>query len=337
MPKDFGYINARIRGMKSKLLGPEFFDSALDATDFPAFLSVLSSSSYMRDIEESQSRFEGLKIVDDALGRNFYKTARSMLDFSDGNPGELILALLMRYDLNNIKAIARAKHAGRDESEIMDKLLPAGQLKPAVLETLASAGDMAAVAQALTMTKTPLRKAFNKAYAKYASDNDLYAMELELDREHYRAISQTLKTAKPTAKFKRFMQLEIDATNLRTALSTRGQDIDSNELFVRGGREIKKAMFDDIVNDTSAVALQGLTGTSFADVAETTDFNSAESVIRSVLEDTSSRLRFDGMNIGLVASYLRTKESEVAKLRLLARGKFYGVPKDTLAKELGHA
>ena len=63
MPKDFGYINARIRGMKSKLLGPDFYDSALDATDFPAFLSVLSSSSYMRDIEESQSRFEGLKIV----------------------------------------------------------------------------------------------------------------------------------------------------------------------------------------------------------------------------------------------------------------------------------
>lgn len=337
MPKDFGYINARIRGMKSKLLGPEFYDSALDATDFPAFLSVLSSSSYMRDIEESQSRFEGLKIVDDALGRNFYSTARSMLNLSDGKPGQLISALLMRYDLNNIKAIARAKHAGRSAEEVMDKLLPAGKLKPAVLETIAGANDMAGVAQALAMTPTPLRAAFAKAHTAYASNGDLYGLELELDREYYRTISKTLKTADPTPKFKKYMQLEIDATNLRTALSSRGTDVKSDDLFVRGGRDISKSIFETVVSDTTSAGLQGLVGTKFSGVAETEDFNSAETVIRSVLEDTANRLGFEGMNIGLVASYLRRKETEVAKLRLLARGKFYGLPREALAKELGNA
>jgi len=189
----------------------------------------------------------------------------------------------------------------------------------------------------LAMTPTPLRGAFAKAHTSYASSGDLYELELELDREYYRTISKTLKTADPTPKFKKYMQLEIDATNLRTALSSRGADVSSDELFVRGGRDISKSIFESVVSDTSPAGLQGLVGTKFAAVAETEDFNSAETVIRQLLEDTANRLGYEGMNIGLVASYLRRKESEVAKLRLLARGKFYGLPRETLAKELGNA
>ncbi len=48
-------------------------------------------------------------------------------------------------------------------------------------------------------------------------------------------------------------------------------------------------------------------------------------------------LAADALNIGLAANYLRLKEAEVAKLRLLARGKYYGVAREVLAKELGDA
>ena len=201
MSADYGYINARVRGMKSKLLGPEFFNEALGASDFRAFMTTLSQSPYQQNIEEAQSRHEGLKALDVALARNFYGAARSILNFTDGRPHDLIALLLLRYDLNNIKAIARAKHAGRSAEDTLAVFFPAGTLKPAVLETVAGAPDMAGAAQALLATPTPLRGSFARAAQQYSTDGNLYALELTLDRAYYKEISSALKELNPPKDF----------------------------------------------------------------------------------------------------------------------------------------
>ncbi len=335
MPKDFAYINARIRGLKSKLLDSNFFNEALNANDFKAFSNVLAQGFYQQDLEEAQTRFSGLKAIDEAVGRNFYRITRSILNFSDGKAGKLIALLLMRYDLNNIKTIARAKHAGRSQEEIEAQLLPAGELKPAVLSLVAAATDMAGVAQALASTPTPLRSAFAKAQAKYASDGDLQGLELTLDREYYRILLKSLKTLNPPQKFKRYIQSEVDATNLRSALSLQGQTT-TDDIFIKGGSEINRQAFEAIAGETSANALQVLSGTSFAAAIETANLSEAETVIQNVLKARAENLASDSLNIGLTASYLHAKETESAKIRLLARGKYYNVSQATLAKEIGH-
>lgn len=337
MSSDYGYINARVRGLKSKLLGPEFYASALEASDFRAFLSALSQSPYLREVEEAQARYDGLKVVDKAVARDFYSTTRSLLNFSDGTPHDLIALLLLRYDLYNIKAVARAKHAGRNVEDVQEVFFPAGTLKPAVLETVAGAPDMAAAAQALVATPTPLKSAFSRAAARYQSDGDLYALELALDRAYFKIILETLDRVNAPDDFVRLVKREIDATNLRTALKLRGAEGAADDLFIPGGKEVSRATFDAVAGDPSAGGLQALSGSSFAAVADTDTLSEAEEVIRSVVNRSAKRLSADPLGIGVVANYLRMKEEEAAKLRLLARGKYYGVPRDTLAKELGSA
>ena len=337
MSSDYGYINARVRGLKSKLLGPEFYASALEATDYRAFLAALSQSPYLREVEEAQARYDGLKVVDKALARDFYTTTRSILNFSDGLPHDLIALLLLRYDLYNVKAVARAKHAGRELEAVQEVFFPAGTLKPAVLDTVAGATDMAAAAQALLATPTPLKGAFSRAASAYQSDQDLYALELALDRAYYRIIFDTLDRVNAPRDFARYMRREVDATNLRTALKLRGRDTARDDLFIPGGKEVGRAVFDTVAGDTSAGALQVLNGTGFAPVADTSTLSEAEEAIRGVVNQSAKRLAADPLGIGVVANYLRLKEEEAARLRLLARGKFYGVPRDTLSRELGYA
>mgnify|MGYP003737240919 CR=1 FL=1 len=60
-------------------------------------------------------------------------------------------------------------------------------------------------------------------------------------------------------------------------------------------------------------------------------------IIESIEQRIAKRLATDPLDIGIVVDYLRRKEEEAAQLRLLARGKFYGVPRETLAKELTRA
>ncbi len=59
--------------------------------------------------------------------------------------------------------------------------------------------------------------------------------------------------------------------------------------------------------------------------------------LRATLDHVTRRLQPDPLDIGLVADYLRRKEQETAQLRLVARGSYYGVPREALVKELGDA
>lgn len=338
MSSDFGYINARVRGMRAELLGPEFYNEALNASDFRAFTSSLGQSPYTRDLEEAQARRSGLGMVDAALGRNFYETTRSILNFSDGHAHRLIALLLLRYDLSNLKSIARAKHAGREAEDIQEALFPAGDLRPALLENLATASDIPAVAQALAVTGHPLSRAFNRASGEYASEGDLYALELSLDRAYYAALLQEVAAANPPRDFVRHIQREIDATNLRTALKLRGTSETPEEFYVPGGREISRTLFANIASSDAQAGLGELSSTTFSEVAETDTLSGAEEAIRANLDRSAKRLALaDPLGIGVVLRFLREKESEAARLRLLARGKFYGVPREQLEKELGRA
>ncbi len=333
MPRDLGYINARVRGMKSKLLGPAFTQAALEGSDFRAFLAALTQSPYMRDVEEAQARYEGLAVVDSAVARNFYDTAHSLLSFSDGKPRAIIGLLLLRYDLANIKAIARGKHAGKEADDIRGSLFPAGELKPALLEEAAAAADLASAAQILAFSRNELGPAFLKAARRYQQDGDLYSVELALDKAYFKALLSRADKVGAPADFVRHVKREIDATNLMTALKLRGRGAD-RELFVPGGKEVPAALFDAIMVDQEGAAVQALATTSFAGVAQASDLSQAEAEIRSVLDRSAKRLAADPLGIGVVVDFLRRKEAEAARVRLLARGKYYGVPRGTLEKEL---
>lgn len=338
MSSDFGYINARIRGMKAKLLETEFYTQALADSDFRAFTGTVAQTPYVSDLEEAQSRETGLAVMDRAVAENFRRTARSILDFSDGRPHELLTLFVLSYDLLNLKTLARAKHAGRDAESAMQVVLPAGELRPALIETLAAAPDLPAMAQALAVTGHPLSRAFNAAVRRYASEGELYALELTLDRAYYKALLEGLDEYDAPRELRRHVRREIDATNLRTALKLRGKVVPSEELFVPGGAEIDKGLFDAIVSDTSKSGLAALAGGSFAEVANTDSLSEADAVIRRVLDRSARRVaQSDPLGPGVALDFLRRKESEAARLRLLARGKYYDVPREQLERELGHA
>lgn len=337
MSSDFGYINARVRGMSAKLLGSDFYASALADSDFRAFLGTLGQTPYAESLEEAQGRASGLSVVDQALARDFYRTTRSILAFSDGDPHRLVGLVLRRYDLANLKTIARAKHAGRTPDEVREALMPAGEISPALLETLAAANELPDVAQALAVTRHPLSRAFSRAARQYASDGDLYSFELALDRSYFRSILDTIDEVEPPADFVRHIQREIDATNLRTALKLRGRSTTGGDLYVQGGREIPRSTFDAILSGADG-GMSSVAGTSFAAVADADTLSAAEGAIRGVLDASAQRVAHrEPLGIGIVLNFLRKKENEAARLRLLARGKFYDVPREQLERELAHA
>jgi V/A-type H+/Na+-transporting ATPase subunit C len=346
MASNYGYLNARVRGMRTRLVGDAFVRDAIDAGSFDAFTTALAQTGYATDLEEARARYGGgLPMVDAAIASNVRRSARSLLDMAKGTAHALVGVLLLRYDVANLKAVARAFHARRgdtgegaqvDLDEVRAATMPAGALTLATLERMVGANDLPNAAQILILKDHPLAKAFRRAVASYVADGDLLRLEVALDLAYYQVALATAEREGAPESFVRYLQLEIDATNLGTAIKLRDRGLDAERFFVDGGRVVSKATFLEIANAPAGTALPSLRP-PFDAVGERADLAAVEATVREARDRFVRSQALEPLDIGLVVHYLHAKEREAAQLRLVARGAYYGVSSDTLKRELGHA
>ncbi|WP_027459963.1 V0D/AC39 family V-type ATPase subunit [Deinococcus murrayi] len=325
MPDDYAYINTRVRVMRTKLLDGRALDSALAAGSYQEFLRVLSETEFASELREATAEGAGLPELDRALSQNLFATTQRVLGFADGQARRELEVLLMKWDLANLKTVARGLIGGRGAEAILEGLVPGGTLRPAALQTAAQSSDLASAAAAIAVTGHPLARAFRAAAAAYAGSGRLLDLEVALDQGYYR---HTLRVARDLS-LRRYLSREIDVTNALIARTARAQGTALDPaLFVPGGS----------LDAGGFLRLAGGDASGSADIAailEAPTLEDAESVARALLERTARNVAIaDVDGPGIVLDFLRRKEIEIAKLRLIGRGKFYNLPAEQIRREV---
>lgn len=336
MAADFGYLNARVRGLRAKLLPEGFASEQLEAAGFASLTQSLAQSAYARDLEDANAGLAPLSAVDAALAAQFVRVTRTLLDAAKGDARALIALLLRRYDLANLKAVVRGLHAGRNSDDIMGAVLAAGELSDSTLRAMAGSPDLAAAGQPLAAARHPLADAFRRAAAQYRADQDLLRFEVALDRAFYQRWAHDAQKLPAPVGFRALAAAEVDATNLRTAMKLRGRQGSAEELYVKGGVSLPLSAFNAIAAQAKLEPLPTLTG-ALAAASGLAAFGDVDAKLELMLDKMAGRLSLRPLDVGLVTDYLRRKAREIARLRLLARGKYYGVPRAMLERELSDA
>lgn len=322
MPDDYSYINTRVRVMRTKLLDGRALDAALASGSYQEFLRVLSETDLAPNMRETTSEGAGLPELDRALSQNFFATAQRVLGFADGDARREIETLLMKWDLVNLKTLARGVVSGRGAEAVQQNLIPGGTLKPSVLQTASQATDLPSAAAAIGVGGHPLAKAFRSAVTAYGSSGRLLDLEVMLDQGYYRYASQVARGG----SMKRYLSREIDITNALIARNMRGAL--NPDLFVPGGSL-----------DAAAYARLG-TGDAggnpdIAAILEAPSIEDAEVAARAALDRAArNNAVADVEGVGIILDFLRRKEMEIAKLRLIGRGKYYDLPTDQIRREV---
>jgi V/A-type H+-transporting ATPase subunit C len=346
--KDYGYSNARLRGMRSRLFDASFFNELIEAPDIQHLAKELADTEYGADLEEALIHGRDAAAVDEALKHNMVRTFQKVHGFLNDEAHYILTTLLGRWDIFNIKTVIRGKHMHLSAEEIADGLLPAGYLNEIDLEALSRLDDVRAVVDTSMTWSLPFAGALSSGYPAYAESGDLSALELSLDRYYATWALERFKRRGANMKLARdFLGIHIDIANLVMVFRLQKADmekVDVDSLFLEGGADIGLDLYRELarMSDVDEV-LDRLRGTSYGlaldDAAVAYLENNSISVFERALEDflmrRANRLGVrDALGVGVAITYLWAKQNEITNLRIIVKGIAVGMPEDRVRGEL---
>ena len=337
---DFPYINARVKVMKSQLLPPGRIEELLQLPDVDGFIQALADTPYNMELQEALSRFSGARAVDEALSQNFYHTTRRILSFADDTPRRLIEVVLLRYDLQNLRAIVRGRYTGKSEDEVLPTLYPGGLLSEVKLRELLQQPDLRAIADTLVIWMHPLGLALRQGVDAAQRSGSLLDIEMALDRAYLAyGLEVADEEGHSETTLRRYLQAEITATNAKTALKLRRlKDLTREErerFFIPGAYTLPRDRFLTLADpqvsagEVAGVRLFGVelgAGESLLEMERTIDRAFQRMAARMYLGDP--------LALDVVIGYLARKAAEVSNLRVIAHAKLLGLSSDVAREEI---
>lgn len=346
--RDYGYSNARVRGMRSRLLPAPFFDQLMQSPDLHAIIRALSGTEYGPDLEAKLLHGQTFGAVDEALKENMVRTYRKVLKVVNGEGRFIVSTLLGRWDLFDVKTIIRGKHMHLPPAEIEESLIAAGELTPVELRALTALDDVRSVVDTLRIWGLPYSQPLREAMPRYVATENLAVLELALDHYHAKWATERLVNRRENFKLAaRVVSAEIDSTNLVTAFRLLKADMEGADkvaLFLPGGASVGLELFRQLteLSDIDEV-LDRLKRTPYGTPLEGAALLYVETgsiaVLERVLEDYVMRRALstshaDPLGAGVLISYLWAKQNEVTNLRIIVKGTSVGMPPDRIRGEL---
>jgi V/A-type H+-transporting ATPase subunit C len=337
---DYGYTNARIRGMKSGLFDENFYNQLLRAKTLQEVISALAQTPYGRDLDESMIKLEGLQGFDEALRRNIMKAFKRVSGLVDAKEQNLINVLFGRWDVLNVKTILRGKNLGASSDAIMESLIPAGELDEATLLEMVRSRDVRDCIDVMATMHVTYAVPLTGAFPEYAHKRNLAVLELVLDKEFYEISFSRLRGRDMNTRLVfEMMRREIDSINIMTLLRVVKEEIERSEaanLFIPGGKEVPYRQLVEYISFHSVEdAVQALNGTSYYKLLQEKmpvyfENNSLASLERG-MEEALVRRRIklflaDPLSFASVIAFVWAKYNEIVNLRIIARGKEVGMP-----------
>lgn len=361
MSSDYGYINARIRAMRSLLFREEDYLEALRLRHLDEFSSYLSSQpSYVTDLRYALTSLPARFACDEGLKLNLCRIFRKILGFCEGEPKRLIAFLLTHWDIYNLKTIIRGITSFKDKIEIIRALIPAGRWDLEFLSRLAEAGDLKALALRLRSVPTlslsnglannlavSSEDDFEKELAGLINGSQgtpLEILENSLQEVYFKKAKDHLEKGNNNAHLVwDYLSLQIDFLNILSVLRKITQASASIN-FIQGGRLPEGFLKDLSLLKSVEGALKSCERSSYSWLSQeglnlykrSQRLSSLERVFKKRQLSFCSKLYTTGdpLSIGIPLAFINFKENEIGNLRFIGKAIHFGIPQDKVLEEI---
>ena len=193
-PLKYKEIMPRIKIEKLKLIENKDL-IYLIGQNLEAIRCFLLETSYRENIlnlskEETRSNF-----LEEALLENYAQTLRALVKFSVGDAKNLLLNIIGKIEISNIKTLLRAKKTKMNTNEAVRNIIPVGFLsKDQTSKMLSTSKTIEDIIEYLYETKYAI--VIEKAVANNSGIVDLLSIELALDQFTYQRILKSIEELK---------------------------------------------------------------------------------------------------------------------------------------------
>ncbi len=112
-PREYGFINAKVRAMRSRLLHESVYRNLISAKDEREFLSFLSQTRYKGQVENLHT--QPTEMAEYLLEKEEIQEFKEIEEYTKGHSKKFFKTLLLRYDAEQFKTLLRLSHAKKKE------------------------------------------------------------------------------------------------------------------------------------------------------------------------------------------------------------------------------
>jgi V/A-type H+-transporting ATPase subunit C len=334
--------------MKRHLLDHSVFETLILKPDVESVIAELGNTAYKDEIEKASVQYKGITCIEVALRKDFSAAFRKILRFMKGEKSEKYIKILLgRWDVQNIKTILRGKNIHIPSAEILECLIPAGELDDTTMIELIKQPDVKAVIDLLATWGISYAKPLTRNFKEYSEKRDLTILEYAIDRFYYKNALRAVKGESYDDRLVREMVMtEIDVTNIKNVLKMIRDKIDVEEVrsyLIEGGISLNNEKLLTMVKaGTPEGAIKLLETTPYSFLSKVPDeiLKAGKiSVLEKELEKYLIKLgisRFlgDPLSIAIPIGYIWAKYNEITNIRIIARCKTADIPEKELRGEL---
>lgn len=345
---DYGYVNARVRGMRSRLLPRHTLEEMAFRPDIDSVIADLERTPYHDEIIEAKARLSGVLCIEEALRTNFTRTFRKILDIVGGSEAETFIRIFLhRWDIQNIKTIIRGKNIHVTNEEILECLVPAGELDEVTLTEVLKQPDVRAVIDLLATFGNAYARPLTEKFPEFQESGDVSVLEIALDRFYFEDALRTVEgRSYNRTLIRNLLRREIDIVNIKTILRM-VRDHADRELtagfLIPGGLEFgEKDLARLTALHSVEEVLKDLGNTKYrflSPVAENAIKTGKISVVEKQLErflirEGADSFRGEPLSVASIVGYFWAKYNEITNIRIISRCKTTDISEDRIKEEL---
>lgn len=322
------YTFARISAMKSLLLKKEDYDKIMKLSS-NELIKYLQEGVYGKEINSLSIKYSGVKLIENTLNKHLERIFLKLRLISDPSIEYLMIQYLKRYDFWNLKTLLRAKLTGASSEEVMDMMLPVGELKKEKLIQLYKLSNAREILDACGLIN---KSEFENPLNDYETSHNLGIIENLLDFHYYKdSIEFAQKIPTQGKLFKEFFKYEFDIYNLKLLLKKIVFGLSKKDVenyLLDEGRDISKNILYELLNaEKLSSFMRILSKTNYRkvlpEIAEDQDPLMQYEILleRFLLKKSILLYHQNPLTVDVVLGFMFAKEIEVRNLRVIMKSK----------------
>lgn len=333
----YAYGTARVRAMKVKLLPQETYAKLL-VMELPELTRFIEESEYKAEVDELARKYSGIDLIEFATHLNLARTFVKLIEMTMGEPHDLIVEYVRRWDIREIKTILRGKLYGASEEEILRVLVPSGELTLEFLQSLVKKPSVQEAVEALKDT----------VYYEVIKDIDytesLMKLEDALDKFYYARMVERISKITGSSLYLKVIKMEIDVVNLKTLFRLRKAGMSGSrvlEYVIPNGLYITDQDLEKIANVPLLEFVGLVSKYPYWDAISDIVTDQMESLSKIELrldkylnEHVWKSSTFHPLTVLPMLGYMLSKDTEVENIQAIARGKEAQLPEGIIKDHL---